>query len=58
MRSSFEGWLLVGGMTQKAARDYVSRLDRVAQAYGDVDAHFARDRCSSLLSDLAYSNRR
>ena len=55
MRSTFKGWLLAGGMTPRAARDYVSRLDRVARAYGDVDAQFAKDRCGSLLRDLAYS---
>jgi hypothetical protein len=55
MRSTFEHWLLAGGKTPRAAQDYVSRLDRVARAYGDIDSHFAKDRCVSLLRDLAYS---
>ena len=43
-------------MTPRAAQNYISRLERIAGAYGDVDSHYAKDRCTSLLNDLAYSS--
>ncbi|HWL42608.1 MAG TPA: hypothetical protein VNQ73_06665 [Ilumatobacter sp.] len=55
MRPNFEDWLLAGGMTPRAAQSYISRLERIAEAYGDVGSHYAKDRCTSLLDDLAYS---
>jgi hypothetical protein len=55
MDDRFEGWLVENGYDAAGAASRASNLRRVERAYGDLDNHYERDRCRSLLNDLWYS---
>jgi hypothetical protein len=55
MDSRFADWMAATGSDPSSVRSYVSTLGRIEAAYGGLDALFADDRLSTLLSDLTYS---
>lgn len=51
----FSRWLAANGYDPATAGSRASNLKRVEDAYGDLDHHFAVDRCASVLAALAYT---
>ena len=55
MDARFEAWLLENEYDPRGAATRASNLRRIEHAYGDLNNHYDRDRCRSLLHDLEYS---
>ena len=55
MRDEFLNWLEDSGYRLTVARSRVSNCNTVCRYEGDLDEHFDRDRCESLLDRLQYS---
>lgn len=57
MRSEeFRSWLdLKYPTSQTTVSNRISNCKNVEKYYGDLDEHFLKDRCSSILNDLSYT---
>ena len=55
MHEGFREWLIEGGMSFRASGDYISRLRKLERYYGDIDLHYEKDGCASLLAEFEYS---
>ncbi len=52
-KDAFEAWLKSKQISSTAT--FISRLHAVEAAYGDLDAQYDKDRCTSLLELFRYS---
>ena len=58
MNERFTDWLIATkGITKKSAAARRSRLRRIEREYGDLDKHWQKDQCNSILAELNYSKR-
>ena len=55
MHEGFREWLIEGGVSPRASGDYISRLRSLERYYGDIDIHYEKDGCASLLAEFEYS---
>lgn len=49
----FSKWLIENNI--KTHKNYISRLGKVEKLEGDLDTHFERDKCASLLKKFTYT---
>ncbi|WP_374469145.1 hypothetical protein [Phenylobacterium sp.] len=55
MRRNYEQWLRRQGYGENTIISQLHRSGRVEEHYGDLDGHYERDRCRSLIEALTYS---
>lgn len=54
--NSFYKWLkTIKKLSENACKSRLSNCRKIEEYYGDLDAHYDRDRCESILSGLTYS---